>query len=139
MSAHVYEPPRQSAGGQLRDSLIILGLVFIVLFGVTFVVQSDTAGGGEEKPTPLAELPINATERQQYETMIERGVTDLEAVNAAVAANTAREDKYEINWFLLALTVASVLLYLTVVVRMSLKEYREVVRERFDTRIGEPR
>ena len=139
MSAHVYEPPRQSAAGQVRDSLIILGLVFVVLFGVTFVVQSDTAGGGAEAPKPLSELPINATERQQYETMIERGVTDLEAVNAAVAANSARDDKYEINWFLLAVTVASVLLYLTVVVRMSLKEYREVVRERFDTRTEETR
>ena len=139
MSTHVYEPPRQSAAGQLRDSLIILGLVFIVLFGVTFIVQSDPAGGGEEAPKPLAELPINATERQQYETMIERGVTDLEAVNAAVAANYERDDKYEINWLLLALTVASVLLYLTVVVRMSLKEYREVVRERFDTRAGRAR
>ena len=139
MSTHVYEPPRQSAAGQVRDSLIILGLVFVVLFGVTFVVQSDTAGGGEEAPKPLSELPINATERQQYETMIERGVTDLEAVNAAVADNSARDDKYEINWFLLAVTVASILLYLTVVVRMSLKEYREVVRERFDTRTEEAR
>ncbi len=139
MSAHIYEPPRQSAAGQLRDSLIILGLVFIVLFGVTFIVQSDAAGGGEEGPRPLSELPINATERQQYETMIERGVTDLEAVNAAVAANYERDDKYEINWLLLALTVASILIYLTVVVRMSLKEYREVVRERFDTRTGGPR
>ncbi len=136
MSTHVYEPPRQSAAGQLRDSLIILGLVFVVLFGVTFVVQSAPAGGGEEAPTPLAQLPITDTERGQYERMIERGVTDLEAVNAAVAANTARDDKYEINWFLLAVTVASILLYLTVVVRMSLKEYREVVRERFDTRTG---
>lgn len=139
MSTHVYEPPRQSAAGQLRDSLIILGLVFIVLFGVTFIVQSDAGGGGEDGPRPLAELPINATERQQYETMIERGVTDLEAVNAAVAANYERDDKYEINWLLLALTVASILVYLTVVVRMSLKEYREVVRERFDTRTGGPR
>ena len=139
MSTHVYEPPRQSAAGQLRDSLIILGMVFIVLFGVTFIVQSDTAGGGEEAPKPLAELPINATERQQYETMIERGVTDLEGVNAAVAANYQRDDKYEINWLLLGLTVVSILLYLTVVVRMSLKEYREVVRERFDTSMGEPR
>lgn len=139
MSAHIYEPPRQSAAGQLRDSLIILGMVFIVLFGVTFIVQSDAAGGDAAAPKPLTELPINATERQQYETMIERGVTDLEGVNAAVAANYQRTDKYEINWLLLALTVVSVLLYLTVVVRMSLKEYREVVRERFDTRTGEPR
>lgn len=139
MSAHVYQPPKQSAGGQLRDSVIILALVFVVLFGVTFVVQSDTAGGEAEAPTPLAQLPINETERQQYEVMIERGVTDLEAVNAAVAANYERDDKYQINWGLLALTVVSILAYLTVVVRMSLKEYREVVRERFDARTGEPR
>lgn len=139
MSAHVYQPPKQSAGGQLRDSIVILAMVFIVLFGVTFVVQSDTAGGGEEAPTPLAQLPINDTERQQYERMIERGVTDLEAVNAAVAANYERDDKYEINWALLALTIVSILAYLIVVVRMSLKEYREVVRERFDTRTEETR
>ena len=139
MSTHVYEPPRQSAAGQLRDSLIILGLVFVVLFGVTFVVQSDTAAGGEEAPTPLAQLPITDAERGQYERMIERGVTDLEGVNAAVAANSARDDKYQINWALLALTVASILIYLTIVVRMSLKEYREVVRERFDARTGEAR
>jgi hypothetical protein len=139
MSTHIYEPPRQSAAGQLRDSVIILALVFVVLFGVTFVVQSTPAATGGEEPTPLTELPITAAERQQYERMIEQGVVDLEGVNAAVAANNARDDKYEINWLLLGLTVASILLYLTVVVRMSLKEYREVVRERFDTRMGDTR
>ena len=139
MSTHVYQPPKQSAAGQFRDSVIILALVFVVLFGVTFAVQSDTAGGDGEAPTSLARLPITEAERQQYAVMIERGVTDLEAVNAAVATNYERDDKYEINWALLALTIASILIYLTVVVRMSLKEYREVVRERFDAGYGEKR
>ena len=138
MSAHVYQPPKQGTAGQIRDSVIILGLVFVVLFGVTFVVQ-PVGAGSEEEPTPLSQLPINDAERQQYERMIEQDVTDLAAVNAAVAANAATIDKYSINWLLLGVTVVSIGGYLIVVVRMSLKEYREVVRERFDARTGEPR
>jgi len=139
MSTHVYQPPRQSAAGQFRDSVIILALVFVVLFGVTFAVENTTAGGEGETPTALADLPITAAEREQYAVMIDRGVIDLEGVNTAVATHYERDDKYEINWGLLALTIASILIYLTVVVRMSLKEYREVVRERFDAGYGETR
>jgi hypothetical protein len=128
----IYEPPRQSLGGQVRDALVIVLMVFIVLFGVTFVVESDTGGAGDGPPKALTELDITPAERQQFQKMIEVGVTDLEGVNTAVAANFPRDDKYVIDWPLLALTVGSIAAYLFIVVRISLKEYREVVRERFD-------
>lgn len=130
----VYEPPRQSLGGQVRDAFVIVLLVFVVLFGVTFVVESDTGADTAGPSRPLSELEITPAERQQFQKMIDVGVTDLPGANAAVAANYPRDDKYVINWPLLALTIASVGTYLFVVVRISLKEYREVVRERFDAR-----
>jgi hypothetical protein len=128
----VYEPPRQSIGGQVRDAVVIVLLVFIVLFGVTFVVSNDSAGAGDDAPKALSQLDITPAERQQFQKMIDVGVTDLEGVNAAVAANHPRDDKYVIDWPLLILTVGSIAAYLVIVVRISLKEYREVVRERFD-------
>jgi hypothetical protein len=128
----IYEPPRQSLGGQVRDALVIVLMVFVVLFGVTFIVESDTGGAGDGAPKALSQLDITPAERQQFQKMIEVGVTDLQGVNDAVATNFPRDDKYVIDWPLLALTVGSIAAYLFIVVRISLKEYREVVRERFD-------
>ena len=128
----IYEPPKQSGRGQIVDSLIILVLLFAVLFGVTYYVQSS-ASSAEEKNTPIAELPITAAEKQQYQTMVDEEIVDLPTVNAQVAASYKRSgsDKYPISLWKLLLTIVVIGGYLVFVYMVSFKEYREVIRERF--------
>jgi hypothetical protein len=128
----IYQPPKQSVRGQVLDSVFILALLFAVLFGVTYYVQSS-ASSAEEKTTPLAELPITATEKAQFQTMIDRDIVDLPTVNAQVAASRERpgSDKYPISLWKLLLTVVVIGGYLVFVYKVSFKEYREVIRERF--------
>jgi hypothetical protein len=125
-----YEPPVQSLRGQIVDSLIILILLFAVLFGVTYYVQSS-ASTAEEKSTPIAQLPITAAEKAQYQRMVDQEIVDVPTVNAQVAASHPRDDKYPIVAWKLLLTFGVIGAYLVFVYMVSFKEYREVVRERF--------
>jgi hypothetical protein len=125
-----YEPPVQSLRGQVVDSLVILVLLFVVLFGVTYYVQSS-ASSAPEKSTPVAQLPITAAEKTQYQKMIDKEIVDLPTVNAQVAASHPRDDKYPISAWKLILTFGVIGGYLVFVYMVSFKEYREVIRERF--------
>jgi hypothetical protein len=127
-----YEPPVQSLRGQIVDSLIIMILLFAVLFGVTYYVQSS-ASSAEEKTTPIAELPITAAEKTQYQRMVDEEIVDVATVNAQVAASHPRDDKYPIVAWKLLLTFGVIGAYLVFVYVVSFKEYREVVREKFGT------
>src|SRR5690242_19261476 len=85
----IYEPPKQSGRGQFVDSVIILALLMVVLFGVTYFVQS-TASSSAAKTRPIAELPITQAEKQQFQKLIDQGVVDLAGVNQQVADNKSR-------------------------------------------------
>ena len=126
----IYQPPKQSPRGQLVDALIILVLLMVVLFGVTYFVQSSTSAT-EVKTKPLSELPITPTEKQQYALAIKKGIVDLPTVNQQVADNKESSDKYPIALGTLLITFAVIALYMGFVYVMSFKEYREVIRERF--------
>ncbi|MGH3328813.1 MAG: hypothetical protein ACRDPT_13650 [Streptomycetales bacterium] len=130
-----YEPPKQGLRGQLVDAATILALIFATLFLTTFITQrqaDDTAAQAETAPTrQLSELPITAAERQQFHKMIESGTVDLETVNASVQANRAGAQKYEIDVAALLGTAAVIVAYLVFVYRVSFREYREVIHEKF--------
>jgi ABC-type glycerol-3-phosphate transport system permease component len=126
----IYQPPKQSARGQLVDSLIILVLLMVVLFGVTYFVQSSTSTT-EVKTRPLAQLPITAAEKEQYRLAIQHGIVDLPTVNQQVADNKQDSNKYPIAVGTLIITFAVIAIYLAFVYLVSFKEYREVIRERF--------
>ena len=129
----IYQPPKQSARGQLVDALIILVLLMVVLFGVTYFVQSSTSAT-EVKTKPLAQLPITPTEKAQYALAIKHGIVDLPTVNQQVADNKESSDKYPIAVGTLIITFAVIALYMAFVYVQSFKEYCEVIREKF----GEP-
>jgi ABC-type glycerol-3-phosphate transport system permease component len=126
----VYKPPKQSARGQLVDSLIILVLLMVVLFGVTYFVQSSTSAT-EVKTRPLAQLPITAAEKEQYRLAIQHGIVDLPTANQQVADNKEDSNKYPIAIGTLIITFGVIAIYLAFVYLVSFKEYREVIRERF--------
>jgi hypothetical protein len=126
----IYQPPKQSPRGQLVDSLIILVLLMVVLFGVTYFVQSSTSTTSV-KTRPLSELPITETEKQQYALAIKEGIVDLPTANQQVADNHEDSNKYPIAIGTLIITFGVIALYMAFVYLMSFKEYREVIRERF--------
>jgi hypothetical protein len=126
----IYQPPKQSSRGQLVDSLIILVLLMVVLFGVTYFVQSSTSAT-EVKTRPLSALPITPTEKQQYAVAIDQGIVDLPTVNQQVADNHEDSNKYPIAIGTLIITFGVIGIYMAFVYVMSFKEYREVIRERF--------
>jgi hypothetical protein len=125
-------PPKQSRGGQLFDSLFIVALLFVILFGVTYYDNTDAAASADQVQ-PLSELPITQVERVQYQKVIDEGLTDLAGVNDQVAASTPKSgsDQYPIGAMSLALTVLVIGGYLIFVYVMSFREYREVISERF--------
>jgi hypothetical protein len=135
----VYEPPKQSGRGQFVDSVIILALLMVVLFGVTYFVQSS-ASTSDVKQRPVAQLPITPAEKAQFQKLIDQNVTDVAGVNQQVADNRARpgSEQYPIGIIALAATVIVIAVYLIFVYAMSFKEYREVIRERFGPPGAEP-
>ena len=42
-----YEPPKQSVRGQLLDAFVVLVLIFVTLFGTTYLIESEDTGGGD--------------------------------------------------------------------------------------------
>ena len=126
----IYQPPKQSSRGQLVDSLIILVLLMVVLFGVTYFVQSSASSTSVET-RPLSELPITAQEKQQYKVAIEQGIVDLPTANQQVADNKQSSDKYPIAIGTLIITFGVIGLYMAFVYVVSFRQYRDVVRERF--------
>jgi hypothetical protein len=133
-----YEPPEQSRRGQLVDAATILVLIFATLFVTTYLAQgTTTTADAPSAERPVAELPVNPTEREQYQRLIDSGTTDLATVNTAVEAHQDQSGKYDINPWALLGTAALLAGYLAFVYRTSFREYREVVEERFGPRTEE--
>ncbi|MEJ2860695.1 hypothetical protein [Actinomycetospora flava] len=125
----VYEPPKQSVGGQLLDAVVVLVLIFVTLFATTYITSAEDETSTPARP--LAEQPLTPGERTQYQKMIDAGVADEATLAAGVEANQPSGDKYEIDVLALLGTVVLLGLYLGFVYRVSYREYREVVEERF--------
>ena len=89
------------------------------------------AGGGGGQPRPVSELPISSAEKQQFQKMIDAGMVDLQAVNDSVAANRASVDKYAFSVLSLVVTAAIIVAYMVFVYRLSFREYKEVIEEKF--------
>lgn len=129
-SRQAYEPPNQSRGGQILDSVIILVLLFGVLFGVTYITES----GADEAPPPtksLSQLPLTDGERTAYQRVIDQGLADQQAVSTMVQTQQPTDNKYPINLLKALLTFGVIGLYLWFVFAISSKQYREVIAERF--------
>lgn len=120
-----YEPPKQSAVGQLFDSLFLLILVLAALFTPLYL---KLAGGGKIE-LPIADkstwagLGQNAIEATQWEKLGFHPDT-------AAPLITSRFD-YSFSWIELGITAAVVLGYFILLFAFSKREYIEVIEERF--------
>lgn len=133
----LYEPPKQSTRGQIVDTLFILLLLFVTLFVTTYIATlggaGEAGGNGSAEAKPVSELPISSAEKQQFQKMIDADMTNLRAVNAAVEANQPNTDEYAFSVLSLIITVVIAVAYMAFMYWASFKEYKEVIRERFDS------
>jgi hypothetical protein len=120
-----YEPPKQSAIGQLFDSLFLLVLVFAALFTPLYL---KLAGGGKTDlaladTKTWAGLGQNAVQQAQWEKL---GLTP----DTASAMITSRFD-YSFSVVELVITAVVVIGYFALLFAFSKREYLEVLEERF--------
>lgn len=120
-----YKPPQQSKLGQLFDALFLLALVVASLFAPLVL---GLAGGGKtalEFPEKTwTGMGQTAAQQAQWEKL---GLTP-ETAHDMIAA---RFD-YTFSVPALIITAVVVVFYFLFVVRLSDKEYRDVISERFD-------
>ena len=121
-----YIPPKQSKLSQLFDVVVLLALTFGALYTPLYL---GLAGGSKTTPEivdPTWEsLGQNATQIAQYKAL---GFTDAAEVAPIIGA---RYD-YSFSWIALIVMVLVIIGYYVIILRLSEKEYREVIAEKFD-------
>ena len=114
---------------------MILVLIFATLFVTTYLTGDDSEDAtGSSQTQQVGQLPVTPGERAQYQKMIDTGTADLPTIAAGVEANQPDPHKYDIDWLALVGTAVLLAVYLGFVYRISFREYREVIDERFGPR-----
>ena len=123
-----YEPKKQGMAAQIFDVVTLL----VLTVGALYIPLYMGLAGAAKTPNPIENptweaLGQNAAEQRQWEAL---GITDPASVNDMI---TARFD-YSFSWAALLIMVVSVVGYFVLVVRLSDREYREVLDERFGSK-----
>jgi len=122
-----YEPPKQSGIGQFIDSIFILVLVYVSLMLPLFInIGGGTGGGDGGKAVAYTwkSLGQNATMQAQWEKL---GYS----ANQAAEIITSRFD-YTIEPISLIITAVVIIGYFVFLLKISDREYREVINEKFN-------
>ncbi|KAB0682735.1 hypothetical protein [Aureimonas leprariae] len=120
-----YQPPKQGALAQIVDVVVLLAMTI----GALYVPLYLGLAGATKTPRPIQNptweaLGQNGAEQAQWAAL---GITDPAAANDVI---TARFD-YTFSWAALVVMAVLVIGYFVLVVRLSDREYREVIEERF--------
>lgn len=123
-----YQPPKQSLAAQIFDVITLL----VLTIGALYLPLYLGLAGATKTPHPIANptweaLGQNAVEQQQWAVL---GITDPAAANDMI---TARFD-YSFSWVAVVVMAVLVIGYFLLVVRLSDREYRDVIEERFGTK-----
>jgi hypothetical protein len=120
-----YVPPKQGWFGQVFDSVFILVLVFASLLAPLLLKSSAAQEAAAAATTPVTweSLHLSAIEQEQW---IKLGV---DANKAAAMINTRFD--YSIDFLSLGITVLVIAGYFTFMLKVSEKEYREIIAEKF--------
>jgi hypothetical protein len=123
-----YTPPNQGLFGQIFDSILILVLVYASLM-LPLLMKEDAKA---EEPAVAAEVVVNTWESLgQNEVMQAQWVKLGHTPDSAAAIINNRFD-YTIDPMMLIITILVVVGYFAVVLKVSDKEYRQVIAEKFD-------
>lgn len=130
-----YKPPKQGGAGQIIDSLLILVMLFLCLL-LPFEMKKKMAEEAASAPAATteqapaaeptwAELGQNATQAQQWEKLGKKPAD----------AKGLIENKFDFDKDLrsgwLWITIVVIVGYFVLLLRLSDREYREVIAERF--------
>jgi hypothetical protein len=130
-----YQPPKQSGLGQLVDSLFIMALVFLSLLAPVLLKKEASAPEpaaeqAQQAPAPPAatwdDLQQNEVARAQWERLGHTPETAKPIIE--------NRFDYTIQPLPLIVTAAVILVYFFFVFRVSEREYRQVIAERFDAK-----
>ena len=122
--SEIYVPPEQTAVGQIIDSVILLALIYLVLLGP--IILGLTAGNTitvMPEVVTWESLGQNPTMVAQWEKL---GFNMEEA-----AEIISQRFDYTIEPIPLVLTALVIFGYFFIMLKMSDKEYREVIEEKF--------
>jgi hypothetical protein len=124
-----YTPPNQGLFGQIFDSLLILVLVYASLM-LPLLMKKDAAPAAE--PAAAAEVAkVTWESLGQNEVMQAQWVKlGFDPDKAAVIINNRFD--YTIDPVMLIVTILVVVGYFALVLKLSDKEYRQVIAEKFD-------
>ena len=125
-----YQPPKQSLAGQIVDVVVLL----VLTVGALYLPLYMGLAGAAKTPAPIENptweaLGQNEAEQAQWAVL---GFPDAASANEII---TARFD-YTFSWAALIVMVVAVVGYFILVVRLSDREYREVIDERFGKKKG---
>jgi hypothetical protein len=124
-----YTPPKQGLLGQMFDTILVLVLVYASLMLPLLMKEEAKA----EESAVAAEVVVNTWESLgQNEVMQAQWVKlGFDPDKAAVIINNRFD--YTIDPMMLIITILVVVGYFVVVLKISDKEYRQVIAEKFDT------
>ena len=124
-----YRPPAQGGFGQFVDSIVLLVLVGLSLLApLLFASAESSAAKAAEAPPTWEALGQNPTMQAQWQKL---GYSADQA-----APIVLKKFNYEIEPLSLGITVAVIAAYFFFVLRVSDRQYREVIDERFGRRDG---
>ena len=137
-----YQPPEQSAAGQLFDSLFVIVLVAATLLGCLYLTVLSAAPPPEAAPAavdaPAAAVAAEAPAAKAAEPSAQDKIKSerfaalgWDAARVAEREAAIAAKSYSIDWSMLLLTALVVIGYFSFLVRASDKELREVIDERF--------
>ena len=155
-STSPYRPPEQSPAGQLFDSLFVVALVAATLLVCLYLTVLSAAPAPAPAAQTAAVTAAPATEASAAAVTAVAAATSTDGLTAeqqklkterftalgwddakvAERKATIAAKSYEIDWFMLLLTVIVVITYFVFLVRTSDKELREVINERFGPATG---
>ena len=120
-----YKPPEQGLAAQIFDVVVLI----VLTIGALYLPLYMGLAGAEKVPhrveNPTWEQLHQSPVAQQHWAAL--GITDPAAANEIV---TSRFD-YTFDWTALIIMVVVVLGYFVLIVKLSDKEYRHVIEERF--------
>ncbi len=124
-----YMPPNQGMFGQIFDSILILLLVYASLMLPLLMKESDKpteapAATAEAAKVTWESLGQNAVEQAQWVKL------GYDPDKAATLINSRFD--YTINPMMLIITIFVVVGYFVIILKVSDKQYREVIAEKFD-------
>lgn len=121
-----YIPKTQHKRGQLFDSLFILFLVYVSLY-IPLFLESDTKTVEETASAQVItweSLNVSAVEQEQWQKL------GFDELGAAEIINDRFD--YTIDPVMLIITALVIIGYFFFVLRVSDRQYREVIEEKFD-------